>query len=101
FAILAFALPSLLSATPLTRRGVDFINPTLAGGSWPDQSAGLGEPLNVVISAQSSPEVLALDGFLQYAQAIGFNIEYLGLRLGTAQSTNLRDGRGEVNQTAP
>jgi hypothetical protein len=27
----------------------------------------------VVISAQSSPEVLALDGFLQYAQTIGLS----------------------------
>ncbi|KAJ7693448.1 hypothetical protein B0H17DRAFT_933078 [Mycena rosella] len=99
FAVLALALPGLLSASPLTKRGVDFINPTLAGGSWLDKSAGLGEPLNVVISAQSSPEVLTLDGFLQYAQTIGFNIECLGLHLGNPQSANLGDGRGDVNET--
>ncbi|KAJ7091896.1 hypothetical protein B0H15DRAFT_922065 [Mycena belliarum] len=104
FAVLALALPALLSATPLTvetveKRAVDFINPTLAGGSWLDKSAGLGEPLNVVISAQSSPEVLTLDGFLQYAQTIGFNIECLGLHLGDPQSANLGDGRGDVNET--
>ncbi|KAJ7761099.1 hypothetical protein B0H16DRAFT_559528 [Mycena metata] len=100
----ALALPSLLSATAVTKpvvtkRAADFVNPTLAGGSWLDSSAGLGEPLNVVISAQSSPEVLTLDGFLQYAQAIGFNVECLGLHLGNPQSANLGDGRGWVNET--
>ncbi|KAJ6594380.1 hypothetical protein B0H19DRAFT_1247057 [Mycena capillaripes] len=104
FAVVALALPSLLSATPVTKRAVDFVNPTLGGGSWLDKSAGLGEPLNVsnpevVISAQSSPEVLALPGFLQYAQAIGFDVECLGLHLGNPQSANLGDGRGDVNET--
>ncbi|KAJ7347110.1 hypothetical protein DFH08DRAFT_914928 [Mycena albidolilacea] len=99
-AVLALALPSLLSATPLlSERAVDFVNPTTNGGSWLDKSAGLGEPLNVVISAQSSPEVLALDGFLQYAQTIGFDVECLGLHLGNPQSANLGDGRGDVNET--
>ncbi|KAJ7680754.1 hypothetical protein DFH06DRAFT_428456 [Mycena polygramma] len=105
FAVLALALPSLISATPVApvapveKRAVDFVNPSLNGGSWLDKSAGLGEPLNVVISAQSSPEVLALDGFLQYAQAIGFNVECLGLHLGNPQTANLGDGRGDVNET--
>jgi len=102
--VFALALPSLLSATTVTKpavtkRAVDFVNPTSAGGSWLDSSAGLGEPLNVVISAQSSPEVLTLDGFLQYAQTIGFNVECLGLHLGNPQSSNLGDGRGWVNET--
>jgi len=99
FAVLALALPSLLSATPVSKRAVDFNNPTDGGGSWLDKSAGLGEPLNVVISAQSTPEVLTLPGFLQYAQAIGFNVECLGLHLGNPQSANLGDGRGDVNET--
>ncbi|KAJ7497741.1 hypothetical protein FB451DRAFT_242150 [Mycena latifolia] len=99
FAVLTLALPGLLSATPLAKRAVDFVNPTLGGGSWLDKSAGLGEPLNVVISAQSSPEVLTLPGFLQYAQTIGFNVECLGLHLGNPQSANLGDGRGDVNET--
>ncbi|KAF7357778.1 hypothetical protein MVEN_00823800 [Mycena venus] len=100
-AVLALALPGLLSATPVTttKRAVDFINPTTNGGSWLDKSAGLGEPLNVVISAQSSPEVLTLDGFLQYAQTIGFDVECLGLHIGNPQSANLGDGRGDVNET--
>ncbi|KAJ7141331.1 hypothetical protein C8R44DRAFT_866964 [Mycena epipterygia] len=77
----------------------DFVDPTLGGGSFLDKSAGLGEPLNVIISGKSSPEVLTLPGFLQYAQTIGFNVECLGQHLGTPQSANLGDGRGDVNET--
>ncbi|KAJ7187742.1 hypothetical protein C8R46DRAFT_1052436 [Mycena filopes] len=104
--VLALALPTLLSATAVTKpiatvakRAVDFVDPKLAGGSWLDSSAGLGEPLNVVISAQSSPEVLTLNGFIQYAQTIGFDIECLGLHLGNPQTANLGDGRGPQNET--
>ncbi|KAJ6498849.1 hypothetical protein C8R45DRAFT_820956 [Mycena sanguinolenta] len=102
FAVLVLSLPGFLSATPVTERAasaVDFINPSTNGGSWLDKSAGLGEPLNVVISAQSSPEVLNLDGFLQYARAIGFDKECLGLHIGNPQTANLGDGRGDVNET--
>ncbi|KAJ7497747.1 hypothetical protein FB451DRAFT_242509 [Mycena latifolia] len=99
FAVLALAVPSLL-ASPIRRADdADFINPTLAGGSFLDKSAGLGEPLNVIISGKSSPEVLTPDGFLQYAQTIGFDVECLGLHLGDPQSANLGDGRGDVNET--
>jgi len=59
----------------------------------------LGEPLNVIISGLSSPEVLTDAGFLNYAQSIGFSFECLGLHLGGPQSANLGDGNGYVNQT--
>ncbi|KAK7005913.1 hypothetical protein R3P38DRAFT_3040326 [Favolaschia claudopus] len=98
FASAVLALPSLLNAAPVRRDDGDFINPTLNGGSFLDKSAGLGEPLNVIISAKSSPEVLTLDGFLQYAQAIGFDKECLGLHIGDPQTANLGDGRGDVNE---
>ncbi|KAF7315821.1 hypothetical protein MIND_00098200 [Mycena indigotica] len=103
--LLASTLPIWAVATPLDerepveKRAVDFNNPTLTGGSWLDASAGLGEPLNVVISAQSSPEVLTTDGFLKYANAIGFDKECLGLHIGNPQQANLGDGRGWVNET--
>ncbi|KAJ7873885.1 hypothetical protein B0H14DRAFT_3557151, partial [Mycena olivaceomarginata] len=96
---LFLALPNLLSASPIKRDDGDFLNPTLAGGSFLDKSAGLGEPLNVIISAKSSPEVLTIDGFLQYAQTIGFDTECLGLHRGNPQTANLGDGRGDVNET--
>jgi len=59
----------------------------------------LGEPLNVIISGLSSPAVLTDNGFLNFAQAIGFSTECLGIHLGGPQSANLGDGNGYVNQT--
>ncbi|KAJ7693442.1 hypothetical protein B0H17DRAFT_502182 [Mycena rosella] len=53
---LQFCLPPwpspILTAT-LIKRADDFINPTAAGGSFLDKSAGLGEPLNVIISSKT------------------------------------------------
>ncbi|KAJ7262309.1 hypothetical protein B0H12DRAFT_324365 [Mycena haematopus] len=100
-----FGLAALTLATP-TKRAVAFVNPTLAGGSMLDDASGgdstsdLGEPLNVIISGLSSPAVLTDDGFLNFAQAIGFSFECLGIHLGGPQSANLGDGNGFVNQTA-
>ncbi|KAJ6494943.1 hypothetical protein DFH09DRAFT_1052721 [Mycena vulgaris] len=96
-AVLALAVPTLLTASPI-KRADDFINPTLAGGAFLDKSGGLGEPLNVIISGKSSPDVLTPDGFLQYAQTIGFDVECLGLHIGDPQTANLGDGRGDVNE---
>ncbi|KIJ30881.1 hypothetical protein M422DRAFT_61685 [Sphaerobolus stellatus SS14] len=42
-----------------------------------DTSAGLGEPLNVIISGQSSPEVLTDAGPMNWARSIGFSNEFL------------------------
>ncbi|EGF97025.1 uncharacterized protein MELLADRAFT_124007, partial [Melampsora larici-populina 98AG31] len=61
-------------------------------------SNGLGEPLNVIISAKSSPEVLTDSGFAKFAKSIGFSQECLGLHLGDIQSANLGDGNGWLNQ---
>jgi len=80
--------------------GVDFINPNLGGGSMLNNVGnGLGEPLNVIISALSSPAILTNDGILNFARAIGFSQECLGLHLGTPQSANLGDGNGFVDET--
>ncbi|KAJ4493825.1 hypothetical protein C8J55DRAFT_499933 [Lentinula edodes] len=105
-------LVSLLSATtfalsfrippvaPRQATDADFFNPLLNGGSMLDQVPGvLGEPLNVIISAQSSPDVLTLDGIINFAKAIGFSTECLGIHSGAPQSANLGDGNGWVNQT--
>ncbi|KAJ4483931.1 hypothetical protein J3R30DRAFT_143294 [Lentinula aciculospora] len=78
-----------------------FFDPRRNGGSMLDASAGLGEPLNVIISGQSSPDVLDATGkFIYYANAIGFSYECLGIHIGNPQQANLGDGRGWVNQTA-
>lgn len=78
---------------------VAYYNPTAAGGSMLAKSAGLGEPLNVIISGLSSPTVLTNAGFINYAKAIGFSTECLGQHIGNPQSANLGDGHDYVNET--
>ncbi|EKM54345.1 uncharacterized protein PHACADRAFT_162725 [Phanerochaete carnosa HHB-10118-sp] len=93
-ASLANAGPSQVNAD------VGFFDPTANGGSWLDNAGdGFGEPMNVVISGLSSPDVLTDDGIVNFAQAIGFSIECLDIHLGAPQSANLGDGNGFVNQT--
>jgi hypothetical protein len=98
---LSFAVVVLQSlAVVRAQVDVDFFNPILGGGSMLNNVGnGLGEPLNVIISAFSSPAVLTNDGILQFARAIGFSQECLGLHLGKPQSANLGDGNGFVNET--
>lgn len=91
---LVFARPSDVDAN------VGFFDPVKGGGSWLDNAGdGFGEPLNVVISGLSSPDVLTDDGVINFARAIGFSTECLGIHLGDPQSANLGDGNGWVNQT--
>jgi len=103
--VLLLAQLTVAFAVPHNKRAVAFVNPNLAGGSMLDDASGgsnsadLGEPLNVIISGLSSPAVLTDDGFLNFAKAIGFSTECLGLHLGGPQSANLGDGNGYVNQT--
>ncbi|CAK5284783.1 unnamed protein product [Mycena citricolor] len=86
-------------------RAVAYADPTANGGSMLDDANGgigapdLGEPLNVIISGLSSPDVLTDSGFLNYVQAIGYSFECLGLHIGTPQTANLGDGNGWVAQT--
>jgi len=86
-------------AAPLSRRQVDFYNPIDGGGSFLDKATNIsGEPLNVIISGLSTPDVLTRDGLVNYARAIGFSMECLGLHIGTPQTANLGDGNGDVDQ---
>lgn len=87
--------------TPTAKRAVAYYDPRVNGGSMLDlaTSDGLGEPLNVIISGLSSPDVLTDDGILNYARSIDFSEECFGLHLGDPQSANLGDGNGFVNQT--
>ncbi|KAI0727972.1 hypothetical protein C8Q72DRAFT_795537 [Fomitopsis betulina] len=98
-ALLATALRA--SASPLVKRAAAYYNPADNGGSMLTQveNSTLGEPLNVIISGLSSPAVLTLDGVINYARAIGFSTECLGIHLGNPQAADLGDGNGYVNQT--
>jgi len=100
--LLALCLATIqtASATPLEKRVTDFFSPAAGGGSELDiVSPGLGEPMNVIISGLSSPGVLTDSGFLNFAQAIGFSFECVGIHIGAPQAANLGDGNGAVNQT--
>ncbi|KAH9935390.1 uncharacterized protein B0H18DRAFT_412184 [Fomitopsis serialis] len=97
-ALLAVALRA--SAGPLTKRAAAYYNPADNGGSMLTNAGdGYGEPLNVIISGLSSADVLTYDGSINYARAIGFSTECLGIHIGAPQSANLGDGNGWVNQT--
>ncbi|KAG9118802.1 hypothetical protein FRC07_006506, partial [Ceratobasidium sp. 392] len=66
--------------------------------------AGLGEPLNVILSAKSDPAVLVdqedRGGLRNYFLSMDFSGECLGQHLGSDQQANLGDGKGAVNETA-
>ncbi|KAF8126328.1 hypothetical protein EV363DRAFT_1174448 [Boletus edulis] len=84
----------------LNIRSITYYDPTAGGGSMLDNAGdGYGEPLNVIISGLSFPDVLTDDGILNYARAIGFSTECLGIHSGNPQSADLGDGNGYANQT--
>ncbi|KAH0828916.1 hypothetical protein J3R83DRAFT_2337 [Lanmaoa asiatica] len=94
-------LVSLLNVGTVQRVGsVAYYNPALGGGSMLNNAEdGYGEPLNVIISGESSPGVLTEDGIVNYARAIGFSEECFNIHLGTPFPADLGDGNGWVNQT--
>ncbi|CAO1614348.1 unnamed protein product [Parajaminaea phylloscopi] len=81
----------------LPSKGQPFVDPTLYGGSNLDSSNGLGEPLNVIVSALSSPAVLTRKGLRNYFRSLDFDFECLGLHSGTPQKAFL-DPRGWLDQ---
>ncbi|KAJ7018693.1 hypothetical protein C8F04DRAFT_365859 [Mycena alexandri] len=102
----SFALPLLFTSTLVlsvaipTSSQAEFYDPRAQGGAMLDNAgSGGGEPLNVIISGQSTPSVLTNSGFLGYAGALGFAIECFGLHMGDPQQANLGDGHGWVNQS--
>ncbi|EGF97024.1 uncharacterized protein MELLADRAFT_124006 [Melampsora larici-populina 98AG31] len=80
---------------------ISYYVPSEGGGTSLNRAtiSGLGEPLNVIISAKSSPEILTNSGIQNFAKSIGFSQECLGLHRGELQKANLGDGNGWVNET--
>ncbi|THH26790.1 hypothetical protein EUX98_g7397 [Antrodiella citrinella] len=98
----ALCVPWAVSATPsaTTQASVPFFTPTAGGGSFLTNAGdGFGEPLNVIISALSSPAVLTVEGIINFGRALNFTTQCGDLTLGGYQSANLGDGNGYVNQT--
>ncbi|KIJ96753.1 hypothetical protein K443DRAFT_273066 [Laccaria amethystina LaAM-08-1] len=88
---------------------IGFSNPLSAGGSFLTQvpgtyPAGQGEPINIIISGNSDPDVLIdaqLNGGLRnYFLSFGFSGECLGQHSGSDQGANLGDGNGSKNETS-
>lgn len=77
--------------------GKPFVDPKIYGGSSLNRSAGLGEPLNVIVSSLSSPAVLTRKGLRNYFRSLDFDFECLGLHSGNPQQAFL-DPRGWVDQ---
>ncbi|KAG9316030.1 hypothetical protein JVU11DRAFT_3692 [Chiua virens] len=116
--VATLSAPLLVSAVrasrppaPPQRRGTysGFYDPMDGGGSVLTQvqntyPPGLGEPINIIISAYSSSAVLqnTVDngGLINYFESIGFSTECLGQHSGDNQAANLGDGNGYLNQTA-
>ncbi|GAA5983621.1 hypothetical protein JCM11641_007302 [Rhodosporidiobolus odoratus] len=109
-AILIASLALQATATPvhtLGKRLIDlggFYNPADTGGSWLTLArntypAGLGEPINVVISADSDGLLMTDEGFFDYSESLQYSGECLGQTGGERQGANLGDGNGEINQT--
>ncbi|TFK44318.1 hypothetical protein BDQ12DRAFT_595312 [Crucibulum laeve] len=97
FVVLGVAL--FAASAPISRRdAVDYYDPRTLSGSLLNRSGSGGEPLNVIISGKSTPEVLTPAGFLDYARAVGMSEECLGLHHGTKQLANLGDGNGWVEE---
>lgn len=78
--------------------GKPFINPAVYGGKWLDVATKTaGEPLNVIISALSSPEILEIDGLQNYLRSLKLDYECFRQHQGGPQKAFL-DPRGLVDQ---
>ncbi|KAF8527345.1 hypothetical protein JB92DRAFT_2867069 [Gautieria morchelliformis] len=86
-----------------------FFDPNSNHGSmltfgFPTSPPNLGEPLNMIISASSHPDVLkdqlTSGGLRNYFLSLQFSSECLGQHLGDHQMADLGDGHGAQNETA-
>ncbi|GAA6062507.1 hypothetical protein JCM10212_006356 [Sporobolomyces blumeae] len=97
------ALSTATAATDLPALG--FYNPTGNGGGWRTtweyvEWQPLGEPINLVVSGHSSPEVLEYDGVIDYFASLRFSAQcFQFYDDGSIQGADLGDGNGVLNQT--
>nr|VWO99441.1 Phosphate:H symporter (Phosphate:H symporter, variant) [Ganoderma boninense] len=78
---------------PPLRNTVGWVDPRLNGGQFLDYTTDtLGEPLNIIISSESDPDILTESGMQTYIKSIGFSRECLGLHYGHIHDADLGDG---------
>ncbi|GJJ15929.1 hypothetical protein Clacol_010208 [Clathrus columnatus] len=86
-------------ATPGTHTDSGWSDPSETGGRMLDWATlRYGEPLNVIISADSDPNILTLEGLKLYANSLGYAEECLGLHAGRLHQADLGDGEGPKDQ---
>ncbi|KAJ6606603.1 hypothetical protein DFH09DRAFT_896147 [Mycena vulgaris] len=90
------ALQLVAYLTAVAAQAVPYYDPRLNGGSLLTLQR---EPLNIIVSGLSSPEVLTTRGIVNFGNALGYGDDCLGIHLGGPQASNLGDGNGMVNQT--
>ncbi|KAJ7273341.1 hypothetical protein C8J57DRAFT_271892 [Mycena rebaudengoi] len=90
------ALSLVTSLCSVAGQTVKYFPPAQNGGSMLTIQR---EPINIIVSALSSPEVLSNRGIVNFGHAIGYGDDCLGIHLGGPQAINLGDGNGIVNQT--
>ncbi|CAK5279495.1 unnamed protein product [Mycena citricolor] len=83
-------------ASEIVKLTVPFVDPRLNGGSMLTLQ---NEPLNIIVSAASSPDALSPRGILNFGNALGYGDDCLHIHLGGPQAANLGDGNNWVNQT--
>ncbi|TNY22907.1 hypothetical protein DMC30DRAFT_414646 [Rhodotorula diobovata] len=84
-----------LSPDPSTLQRPPWIDPRSNGGSLLNRNLwGAGEPLNVILSAHSSPDILRETGLVAYLRSLGLWEECARLHFGDPQEANLGDGKG-------
>ncbi|KAJ7684749.1 hypothetical protein DFH06DRAFT_17681 [Mycena polygramma] len=94
--MLSLVLPIAAYLTSTAAQAVPYYDPSLTGGSMLTFQK---EPLNIIVSALSSPEALTDRGVVNFGNALGYGDDCLGIHLGGPQAANLGDGNGLVNQT--
>ncbi|SCV72264.1 BQ2448_4958 [Microbotryum intermedium] len=85
-----------------TDQDLGFYNVIPGGGRWLTYAVEdtlLGEPINVVISADSDPFIMTEAGLDDWFLSIQYGAEFLNVSLGGKQKADLGDGNGRHNQT--
>lgn len=87
-----------ISPSILSPNQYGFVDPRAYGGTSFDLVGnGQHEPLNIIVSGLSSPEILSRKGFQSYCRSLGFDRECLGMHLGAPQKA-YTDPRGWRDQ---
>ncbi|KAF8510500.1 hypothetical protein BU17DRAFT_55307 [Hysterangium stoloniferum] len=108
FASMAVSSPTQSGPSDQTRHQAPMLSVNQTGWEDPRKGGGrmldyatrcnYGEPLNVIISGNSDPRILDLEGLILYSYSLGYAEECLGLHVGRVHQANLGDGQGLIDE---